>query len=107
MDRVSFMRFRTQLKPYGVFSPHDILKRCPLFDKRRLYERSQKGYIIKLKNDAYRFADIDSSWQLLCWIANKIHTPSYISLTFILFYYGFIPEAVFQIKSVSTNKTKN
>jgi predicted transcriptional regulator of viral defense system len=38
--------------------------------------------------------------------ANKIYTPSYISLESALSYYGFIPELVSGITSVSTKKSQ-
>ncbi|MEL6720352.1 MAG: hypothetical protein AAFP82_16715, partial [Bacteroidota bacterium] len=43
--------------------------------------------------------------QLLYYVANRIYFPSYISLHTALNWYGFIPEGVFSITSVSTKKT--
>ncbi len=40
-------------------------------------------------------------------VANKIHAPSYISLQTALSYYGFIPEGVFHITSVTNRNTAN
>ena len=39
-------------------------------------------------------------------IANRIYSPSYISLELALNHYGIIPEAVLQFTSVTTQKTK-
>ncbi|MBX2928097.1 MAG: hypothetical protein KF852_09700 [Saprospiraceae bacterium] len=39
-------------------------------------------------------------------MANKIYSPSYVSLETALAYYGWIPEAVFTITSISTRKTQ-
>ncbi|MEK7547511.1 MAG: hypothetical protein AAB540_01315 [Patescibacteria group bacterium] len=41
----------------------------------------------------------------LFYAANKIYTPSYVSLEMALKYYGLIPEEIFQITSVSAKKT--
>ena len=38
-------------------------------------------------------------------VANKIYSPSYISLETALSYYGLIPESVYALTSVSTRKT--
>lgn len=44
---------------------------------------------------------------MLWWyVANKIFEPSYISLQTALSFYGFIPEAVFQVTSITTKKTR-
>jgi predicted transcriptional regulator of viral defense system len=40
------------------------------------------------------------------WIANKIYWPSYISLETAFSHYGWIPEAVFTLTSISTRKTQ-
>jgi hypothetical protein len=39
-------------------------------------------------------------------IANILYGPSYVSLDFALSYYGLIPEAVYEITSVTTGRTK-
>ena len=40
------------------------------------------------------------------YIANKIYSPSYISLEFALAYHGVIPEIVYEITSVTTKATR-
>lgn len=39
-------------------------------------------------------------------IANTLYGPSYVSLDFALSYYGLIPEAVYEITSVTTDRAK-
>lgn len=39
-------------------------------------------------------------------IANILYGPSYVSLDFALSYYGLIPEAVYEVTSVTTGRTK-
>lgn len=64
----------------------------------------KKGYIIQLRRGLYMLSSSKDSINYL-QLASKIYHPSYISLEFALSYYGVIPEAVFTITSVSTNKT--
>ena len=40
------------------------------------------------------------------YIANKLYSPSYISLEFALSYHGVIPETVYEITSVTTKATR-
>lgn len=42
----------------------------------------------------------------LLLIANTLYGPSYVSLDFALSYYGLIPEAVYEITSVTTGRAK-
>ena len=42
----------------------------------------------------------------LSLIANILYGPSYVSLDFALSYYGLIPEAVYEITSITTGRTK-
>jgi len=101
----SFQEFRQRLAPFVLFSIKEIEKHFPDFDSRRLVEWQKKEYIRKVRNRFYRFNDpVDESLRL--YAANRLYSPSYISLESALSYYNWIPEAVFQITSCSTNKTE-
>lgn len=102
---MNYIEFNNQLKPFGVFSLTDIEKIFPNFDKRRLFEWKQKGYISKIKRAYYYFSDIEIKESFLYRIANKIYHPSYISMESALSYYGFIPEGIFTITSICTMNT--
>jgi len=66
----------------------------------------KKGYIHRLKNNFYVLNDNDRKVGLSrMFISNNIYAPSYISLEYALFYYGFIPETVFELTAVSLAKT--
>jgi len=65
----------------------------------------KKGYIKKIRNGWYCFADIPMNEYWRYYAANKIYAPSYISLESALSYYGYIPERVFNITSFTTLKT--
>lgn len=65
----------------------------------------KKGYLKKLKQGYYYFPHQELNQDFLFYTANKIYSPSYVSLEMALKYYGLIPEEIFQITSVSTRKT--
>lgn len=102
---MNYLGFREALHGFKIFSLTDIKKIFPAFDSRRLVEWQAKGYIKKIINRWYMFADVPIEDSFLYWAANRIYTPSYISLESAFSYYGLIPEAVYTTTSVSTLKT--
>ncbi len=103
---MNFLEFRNNLSPYPVFSLRDVLKTIPDFHRIQLDRWKKKGYIKKIKRGLYCFEDYDQNQNFLFYSANKIHSPSYISLETALKHYGLIPEEIFQITSLSTKKTE-
>jgi len=66
----------------------------------------KKGLIIKLKKGLYIFSEEDRKIEVSReFIANQLYFPSYISCQYALYFYGFIPEKVEDITSVTTKKT--
>jgi len=104
---MKYLEFEKVLKPYPVFSIKDIKKQFPDFDNRRLVEWQHKGYLIKVRRGYYCFEQRRKGEQFLYIVANKIYSPSYISLESALAYYNLIPEGVFMTTSVSTKNTAN
>ncbi len=104
---MSFIIFRDRLHHFRLFSTQDIRKAFPSFDTRRLVEWQQKGYIQKVINRWYVFADIPTEEYFLFWTATRIYSPAYVSLQSALSYYGLIPEGVYTITTVSSRKTKS
>lgn len=102
---MNFIQFQNRLSSFKVFSTKDIEMLMPGFNKMNLVNWQKKNYIIKLRNGLYRFSGLTENELELFFIANKIYTPSYISLETALSYYGLIPEGVFSIQSVTTLKT--
>lgn len=98
--------FRKSLIDKKIIEIKDIYIFFPDFDKRRLSEWQKKGYIIKIINGFYIFAETEIDEFFLMRIANVIYSHSYISFETALSYYGLIPEAVYQITSATTRKTK-
>ena len=68
-----------------------------------LQRYTKRGFIIRLKRGLYAFPDALPSD---LYIANKLYSPSYISLEFALAYHGVIPEIVYEITSVTTKATR-
>ena len=102
MNKIDFQK---RLTSYGVFSLENIYKSFPDFSYKQISRWQKDGFLIKIKQGFYTFADQKIDDYFLFLIANKIYEPSYISLEKALKYYGLIPEEIFQITSVSTKKT--
>jgi predicted transcriptional regulator of viral defense system len=101
-----FLKFQKYFNNSVVFSVKDIDKAFPGFNKMNLVNWQKNSRIIKLRNGWYRLNQNISEEAELFYIANKIYSPSYISMESALSYYGFIPEGVFTLSSVSTLKTQ-
>jgi len=100
-----FIEFKNHFASWPLISLLEIEKAFPKLDKRRLFEWSQKGYIVNVKRGFYRFKDQPINQGLLYFAANKLYHPSYISLETALSFYHVIPEAVFSFTSISTLNT--
>ncbi|MBN1584964.1 hypothetical protein JW899_01205 [Candidatus Uhrbacteria bacterium] len=96
---------REQLKGFLIFSLNDIRKVEPKFYSPRLVEWQKKGYIKKIRRGYYSFSDQNIDEETLFLIANRLYSPSYVSLESALSHYGLIPEGVYSITSVSVRKT--
>lgn len=100
-----YVELRESLKEFTVFSLSDIVRIDRNFHRRRLNEWQNKGYIEKIIKGYYIFSDLELNENILFKIANKIYSPSYISLEMALSFYHLIPESVYSITSVSTRRT--
>ena len=100
-----FQDLQDKLRDYPIFTVHDIRKVAPDFHRPRLNEWQEKGYIKKLRRGYYIFADVSLSEASLFLIANRLYTPSYVSLEMALSWYGLIPESVYTVTSVTSKKT--
>jgi predicted transcriptional regulator of viral defense system len=105
LNQISFITKIKEKKLY-IFSANDI---CALFGvstvaaSALLHRYKKKGFIVQLKRGLYVFPDILPPD---VYVANKLYSPSYISLEFALSYYGVIPETVYEITSVTTKATR-
>ena len=103
---MQYIDLKSQLKDFPVFSIIDIEKADLTFHKQRLSEWQRKNYIKKIRQGFYVFSDLEINEQILFIIANRIYEPSYISLEMALSIHGLIPEAVYGVTSVTSQKTK-
>jgi predicted transcriptional regulator of viral defense system len=103
---MKFIQFKEKLQKLSLFSLADIHILDPGFHRNQLTGWLRQGYIKKLKKGFYFFSDTVMDESFLYIVANKIYSPSYVSLEFSLAHYGFIPESVYAITSISTRKTK-
>jgi predicted transcriptional regulator of viral defense system len=104
---MQFINFQNQFSIYPVFSLQAVRKVFSDFSYRQLDRWEKKGYLKKVKRGFYCFSTQNANQNFLFYAANKIYAPSYVSLETALKHYGFIPEELFQITSVSTKKTAN
>ena len=102
---MQYIEFQKAFKDFTVFSLADIRQVEPGFHLRRLNEWQKKDYIRKIVKGHYTFSGPDIDEKALFEIANRIYSPSYVSLEMALSYYGLIPESVYGITSASTRKT--
>ena len=77
------------------------------FPQNKIANLEHDGKIICLKRGLYVVSP-DTSKQLLSveLIANHIYGPSYVSMESALHYYGLIPEQVYTVRSMTTNRSK-
>lgn len=104
---MNYLRFRTLMAGFTVFSLADIRQADPAFHRRRLNEWQDKGYIRQVTKGYYTFSDSDMPIEehALFEISNRIYAPSYVSFEMALAYHGLIPESVYGITCASTRKT--
>ncbi len=100
-----YQEFRKIFDGFPVITLADIRLSLPDFDMKNLIYWQRKGYVLKLRNGYYRFADYKTTEYTLYQIANQLYEPSYVSLESALSHYGLIPEGVYSIQSISTRKT--
>lgn len=80
----------------------DILK-----PGQKLGRLERNGDIIRLKRGLYVCSErITGTTLSLELIANRLLTPSYVSMLTALRYYGLIPEAVYLIQSMTTKESR-
>jgi len=102
---MKFLELKNELKDFPIFSLNEIRIIDLNFYRPRLNEWQDKGYIEKVIRGYYIFSDLQLSEEILFKIANRIYSPSYVSLESALSYYHLIPESVYGITSISTRRT--
>jgi predicted transcriptional regulator of viral defense system len=103
---MKFIEFYNKLKDSPLIDIRDVLTIYPNFNRRRLFEWQKRELIQKIVPNFYLFTNKKYNEEDLYFIANKIYSPSYISLETALSCYNLIPETVYSITSIATKKTK-
>ncbi|VAX35128.1 hypothetical protein MNBD_UNCLBAC01-2121 [hydrothermal vent metagenome] len=108
---MSYLTFRQKFQNLPYISTADIIKEEANSQvmRNQLRRWETKGLIIKLRKGIYVFNDNDykgsSTGFDLKYFAGQIYGPSYVSMEYALSFYGFIPEGVEFITSITTQKT--
>ncbi|MBT4277172.1 hypothetical protein HOD96_00270 [Candidatus Falkowbacteria bacterium] len=103
---MKYIDFYQHFKDYPIIQLADVKNIESDFDHRRLYEWQKKGYLKRVTNNFYIFADKKLSDFEMNFVANKLYQPSYLSLEYALGFYSLIPEIVFLHTCITTKKTK-
>jgi len=104
---MKYLDFKKEFFDHACFHIHQIYAWQPEFDRKNLTRWKNKGYIFRLKQGYYAFTEYLTKPDYAFYFANKIYSPSYISLQSALAFYGMIPESVVQITSVTSLKSAN
>jgi hypothetical protein len=73
----------------------------------KIVEMVQKGYLVQIRKGLYMTSSLVSSKTPEPFlIANHLYGPSYVSLDSAMFYWGLIPERVYEITSVTNKQSK-
>lgn len=102
---MNYIDFKEQFFDLGCFSTQQVYAWNPGFDRNNLLRWNKRGWIVRLRQGYFAFAEYMKTPDFALYIANRIYRPSYISLHTALSFYGMIPESVVQITSVSSLKT--
>jgi predicted transcriptional regulator of viral defense system len=89
----------------ACFNIYQIYAIEPNFNRNNLTRWINKGYLLRLRRGLFTFPEYKAKPQYVYYFANRIYSPSYVSLHSALSFYGMIPEAVVQITSVTSLKT--
>lgn len=102
---MKYIDIQNNLRRLGVFTLNDIRMLDPDFREPTLNDWLNNGWIKRIRRFWYADSSFNPQGNDYFFIANRIYSPSYISLESALSHYGFIPETTLQITSVSTRKT--
>ncbi|HRZ84609.1 MAG TPA: hypothetical protein P5344_00600 [Candidatus Dojkabacteria bacterium] len=102
---MKYIDIQNNLRNLGVFTLNDIRMLDTEFREPTLNDWLNSGWIKRVRRFWYADSSFNPEGNGYFFIANKIYSPSYISLESALSHYGFIPETTLQITSVSTRKT--
>ncbi len=108
---MKFSVFQKEMRMYPLFTVHNMRLIFPKENihtaNTQLSQWAKQNKVVKLKNGLYALSSDYTKESLAPGIiAAKLYDPSYISLQYALSLYGIIPDAVFEITSVTTKPTR-
>lgn len=109
---MKFDSFYSHISKYRllVFSFDDLNTLFPLETnenlKKALYRWRKKGWIASLKRGLYEISFPKDSLIPDLYIANRLYSPSYVSLETALSHYSIIPEISMAVTSITTKPTR-
>ena len=104
---MTFLAFRRQMYPLGAWTLDQIRAWRPDFVAANLGAWLKKGYVLRLRQGVYTFAEYAEMPGAGMFFAGRMYVPSYLSLQYALATHGLIPESVVQYTSVTSLKTKS
>lgn len=104
---MNYLSFRELFKDFTILSLAEIRSADPAFQRRRLNDWQEKGYLRKVLKGWYIFGDRALTEDTIFEIANRIYAPAYVSLETALAVRGLIPEAIYGITSATTRPTRS
>ena len=104
---MNFKELKQKFKDSLIIDTQAIsLSNNPNYLRRQISEGKEKKWLIELRRGMYVINDLYFEEKISkLYIANKIYTPSYISLEYALSEYEIIPEKVTTVTSITTRKT--
>lgn len=96
---------RLSQKKIRIFSPEEFRRvfGVSLYAAQEFIKSHKADLFVKLRNGLYALrSDLPVETQ----IANRLYSPSYLSLEYVLAHYRMIPETVYSVTSVTTRTTR-
>jgi len=100
-----------RLAPFGSVPIDTSVLKSVFFDYgfpgNKVSQLEKNGNLIRLKRGLYAVSpEVSGQTISLELIANHLYGPSYVSMEFALRYYGLIPERVFEVKSMTSKRSR-
>lgn len=105
---MNYLDFKNKILNYPIIFSKDItaLETKKQTIRNQLKRWQDKKLILNLKRGVYILNENDRRLNpSRQFVANQLYSPSYVSLEYALSFYGFIPERVSDVTSISTKKT--
>jgi predicted transcriptional regulator of viral defense system len=101
---MKYLEFK-KLVTLPIFTSQDLKNLGTHYTPSQLTGWLKLGYLTKLRGGLYAYTDSLGTLPLQV-VANSLHSPSYLSLSYALSHYGVIPEAVYIHTSVTSKTTR-